>query len=125
MKKLIATIKQKPEHVRKQIAVGTSIGVTGLVGVIWLASMVTSNTFALGNTSVGADVTAKTDTNTDSSSLAGTGVKSNFSQLLGAVGAATNGTTSKPALTIVDGNTSSSFATTTNHNNQSATNIAF
>ncbi|MDB4992100.1 MAG: hypothetical protein JWL75_345 [Parcubacteria group bacterium] len=125
MKKLIANMKEKPELVRKRIAVGASAGVTGLVGLIWIASMVTSNTFALGNTSVGSDQTATTNTTADSSTLAGTGVKSNFSQLLGAVGAATNGTTSKPALTIVDGNTSSSFATTSNPNNQSATNIAF
>lgn len=121
-KDLIANLKQKPEHVRKRIALGMSVGVTAFIAIIWGGVLVGSGALALGN--------AKTATPTeaakkDSFALSGTNVQSNFSQLLGAVGAATNSTTSKPALTIIDGKTTSSFSDTAHTPNQSATNIPF
>ncbi len=122
MKDFIANLKEKPEHIRKRVAVGTSAGITGLVGVIWAGTMVSSGTLALGS---GVPVPADTAPKTDSFALSGTNVQSNFSQLLGAVGAATNSTTSKPALVIIDGGTSSSFKTNSNATNQSATIIPF
>jgi hypothetical protein len=121
MKDFILKLKQKPEHVRKRIALGTSVGVTALVAVIWGTSMAATGVLALGNGAGASDQPAKTD----SFPLSGTNVQSNFSQLLGAVGAATNATTAQPTITIVDGGTSSSFTKTANTNNQSATNIPF
>jgi hypothetical protein len=105
----VAHLRSKPEHVRSRIVMGTSVGVTALVGVIWVAAMTSSGTFALGN---GPQDVAQSDTQTPSSdafALSGTNVKSNISQLVGAVNAATGATTSSPALTIVDGQTTSSF----------------
>jgi hypothetical protein len=121
MKDFIVNLKKKPEHVRKRIALGTSIGVTALVGVIWAGTLVATGTLALNNGIAPSGDQKKTDT----FGLSGTNVQSNFSQLLGAVGAATGATSSQPTITIVDGGTSSSFAKTENTNNQSATNIAF
>lgn len=107
MQKFIHTLKQKPEHVRHRIVLGTSIGITALVGVIWATTMVTSGAFAL-NANTNTQNNGQTPT-ADAFALSGTNTKSNFSDLVGAVGAATGATTSKPALTIIDGTTSSSF----------------
>lgn len=131
MQKFIHTLKQKPEHVRHRIAMGTSIGVTALVGVIWVAVMATSGTFALNTnpaTSTGTGTGNGQTPSSDAFALSGTNVKSNFSQLVGAVGAATGATTSQPALTIVDGTTTSSFNQPTQQSanaNASATVIPF
>lgn len=125
MQKFIHTLKQKPEHVRHRIAMGTSIGVTALVGVIWVAVMATSGTFALNTNPATSTGTGQTPSS-DAFALSGTNVKSNFSQLVGAVGAATGATTSQPALTIVDGTTTSSFNQPTQQSaNASATVIPF
>ena len=93
MKDYVAKLKAKPEHVRKRIALGTSAGVTALIGVVWLTTMATSGAFAFGNSSQTAAVADSQDQSQDSNSanmaLTNTNVKTNFSQLMGAVGAAT------------------------------------
>ena len=120
MKDTIIRLKEKPEHIRRRIAVATSAGVTALVAIVWVTTMASSGAFALGSGPASGDA-AKTP---DSFALSGTNVQSNFSQLMGAVSAVTGATSSQPSLTIVDGGSSSSFddATATN---PSATVIPF
>lgn len=119
MKDFITRLKQKPEHVRQRIAVGASAGVTGLIAVVWAGTMAATGTFALGTPEAKPAAPQP-----DSFALSGTNVESNFSQLMGAVGAATGATSSEPSLTIIDGETSSSFTTAPNAN-PSATVIPF
>lgn len=124
MKAYIEKLKQKPEHVRRRIAVGTSVGITGLVAVVWASAMTASGTFAL---STGPSAPRQAPS-TDAFALDGTNVNSNMSQLVGAVSAATGATTSQASLTIVDGTTTSSIGQRTkqaNGNNTSATALPF
>ena len=125
MQEFLLKLKQKPEHVRRQIAVGTSAGITALVGIIWVATMASSGAFAL-DTSGTANTNAASNTpSTDAFALSGTNVKSNFSQLVGAVDSAVGATTSKPSLTIIDGTTTSSFDQASANTNPTATVIPF
>lgn len=125
MQEFIHKLKQKPVHVRHRIAMGTSIGITALVGVIWVAAMASSGTFALNTNPTTATDNGQAPSS-DAFALSGTNVKSNFSQLVGAVGAVTGATTSQPALTIVDGSSSSSINQPSSQTpNPSATVIPF
>lgn len=95
----IETLKQKPEHVRHQIALLTAFSVTGLVTMGWLAAMATSGTFAL-NTTPAEEVPVVAQETPDAST---------FSNLMGAAGAAFGATSTDPDLTIVDSKTSSTL----------------
>ena len=122
----ISTLRQKPAHVRHRIAVGTSVGITALVAVIWITAMASSGTFAL-KTGTPKEGNGQAPS-TDAFALSGTNVKSNFSELAGAVGAAMGATSSQPALTVIDGTTTSSFdhpAAPSANANPSATVIPF
>lgn len=124
MQDYIQKLKQKPEHVRRRIAVGTSASITALVGIIWVTAMTGSGAFALG-TGTNAPKQAPS---TDAFALDGTNVKSNMSQLTAAVDAATGATTSPASLTIVDGTTTSSIGQPTKQasgNNTSDTVLPF
>jgi hypothetical protein len=122
MEKLIHDLRSKPEHVRKRIALGSSLGVTALVAVMWAATLSANGTFALSGQPAAVGGAPEQE---DGYVLGGTGVKSNFSQLVGAVGAAAGATTSKSQLTIIDGDTSSTFERSTTTNNSNATVIPF
>jgi len=125
MKEFVLRLKQKPEHVRRRIAVATSVGATALVALIWAGTMASGGAFALGTgTGNNAAAGGASSQGNEPFALSGTNVESNFSQLLGAVSAATGASSSDPTLTIIDGDSSSSFddATTTN---PSATVIPF
>lgn len=98
MKDYIISLRQKPEPVRKRIALGASVGVTALVALVWVTTMAATGVFTLAT---------KTPPATEQAQAGSMG--SNFSQLMGAVGAATGATTSPAALTIVDGGTTSTF----------------
>ena len=94
-------LRQKPIHVRKNIALAVSALVTALVAVVWVITLASSRALALSPTpSVKPDI---------ESSITKTG--SSISKLMGAAGAATIGgaTTETPALTIIDGGTTSSL----------------
>lgn len=122
MKDYVAKLKGKPEHIRKRIAFGASAGVTGLIALAWIGTMVTTGAFTMGAKSTVAD----SNQNSAPVALTDTNVKSNFSQLAGAVAAATGATTSQPSLTIIDGKASSTLdATQPAPNNSSATVIPF
>ncbi len=119
MKDLVAKLRQKPEHVRQRIAVGASAGVTAVIAVTWAGTMAATGTFAIAPSGNGSPAAQP-----DSFALSGTNAESNFSQLMGAVGAAAGATSSEPALTIIDGETTSSFDTAP-ATNPSATVIPF
>ena len=95
MRDFIERLKAKPEHVRRRIALGTTLGITGVVTTAWFFTLLFGGTLSLavppsvvdGN---GAITQAGTDPNASGASADS---KSNFSQLLGAVGI----TTAKPA----------------------------
>ena len=125
MQDYLLKMKQKPQHVRQRIAVGASVGITAFVGLIWVATMTTSGAFALNNGAPAATNTSNAAPSSNAFALDGTNVKSNFSQLVGAVGAATGATSSQPSLTIIDGKTTSSFSQPSGNANPSATVIPF
>lgn len=118
----IDTLRAKPEHVRERIAFMTSAGVTGIVAVIWVVTLAATGTFSLAPTT--GTLASGTQ---ESAQDAAAGAQTNFSQLVGAAGAALGATTSAPALRIVDGDTSSSLEarTAAAENNSNATVIPF
>ncbi|KND49460.1 MAG: hypothetical protein AB203_00020 [Parcubacteria bacterium C7867-008] len=118
----IETIRSKPEHVRERIALGTSAGVTGLVGLIWVATLAATGTFSLHST----NTTLADNTATTVSTVAAE-TQTNFSQLVGGVGAALGATSTEPALRIVDEGSSSSLDSkdVAAKNNSNATVIPF
>ena len=88
MRDFIERLKAKPEHIRRRIALGTTFGITGVVTAAWFFTLLFAGTLSLAipSTVIGGNGTlAQADTNTEP--------KSNFSQLLGAVGIST----AKPA----------------------------
>ncbi|MDB5245343.1 MAG: hypothetical protein JWN90_448 [Parcubacteria group bacterium] len=104
MKDFVHNLKQKPEHVRKRIVLGTTSAVTGLVAIAWVGTMAATGAFSLSTTGTLAAGNAAQP----QAALADT-APSSFSQLAGAVAAVTGATTSAPALTIVDGESTSTF----------------
>ncbi|MDB5245358.1 MAG: hypothetical protein JWN90_463 [Parcubacteria group bacterium] len=100
MKDFVHNLKQKPEHVRKRIVLGTTSAVTGLVAIAWVGTMAATGAFSLatGGTLAAGEAQAQP-----------AAAPSSFSQLAGAVAAVTGATTSAPALTIVDGESTSTF----------------
>jgi len=85
----IEAVRQKPEHVRKQIALGIAVLLTAIIALIWLAVSVATGTFALtppsGNTS---------------GSLA-TPSASGSSSLVGAAGASLTGSSGPARIEVV------------------------
>lgn len=93
---VVHTLRQKPLYVRENIALGVSGGVTLVVALGWLAATAASGTFTLSPTTFAA---------ADSPDVHGAvaASKSNFSQLLGAAGAAIGATTTAPTtIRVVD-----------------------
>lgn len=117
MKQYVQNLKAKPEHVRKRIAVGASGAVTAVIALAWFGTLAATGAFSLSNGVVA-------DAEPASVAFTNTNVQSNWSQLLGAVGAVT-GASSTPELTIVEGETSSTFTRTETAPSPSATVIPF
>lgn len=89
----IQTLKDKPEHVRQNIAIGVSGGITLLVFVGWLGALSNNHTFALNSaptTEIQSPLAKAQET------------KDTFSNLLGAAGSAFGATTSPSEIKIVD-----------------------
>ncbi|MBU1292975.1 hypothetical protein KJ819_02830 [Patescibacteria group bacterium] len=113
--KHLETLRAQPNHVRHQVALFSSVGVTALVAFAWIATLATSGTLALSDTPGKEETLQVKETFAQS--------KSAFSELMGAVGAVTNGT-GEPAITVVDTRTTTSFETKI-ENNTSKTVIPF
>ena len=92
MPNTLERLRAKPNHIRHRIAYGTAAGVTAVVGLVWAGVFISSAPLALAP--AGSDTAAAQNTQ---AALAET--KSNFSQLLSAVGAA--GGASQPAALAV------------------------
>lgn len=103
MKKYVHHMRSKPEHIRKRVAIGAAAGLTALIAIVWVVTLAGNGTFALSQ-----DPSVIDKANVAQPQLATGGVKSSVEQLLGAVGAA-GATTSAPALTIVDTQSTSTF----------------
>ncbi|MFZ1987502.1 MAG: hypothetical protein WAV21_00490 [Minisyncoccia bacterium] len=113
MYEFLDKLRQKPKHVRQQIAFGTAAATSGVVALLWMLVFVTSGPFS---------VSLKSDKSLAQSASSGASLdgavaetKSSFTRLLGAAGASFGATTSepktdskKPNITIVDVKTSSS-----------------
>lgn len=103
MRDFIENLRAKPEHVRRQVAMGASAGVTGVVAVAWAAAL-----FASGGLTL-APASAETVSGADFDALA-EDTRSAFSELLGAAGAAGGASASQQAgIRVVDGETSSTL----------------
>jgi hypothetical protein len=104
MQRHLHALRQKPEHIRKSIAVGASFGITGLVALVWVGTLASTGAFALAP--LGATNTQVATETTQSASPF-----SNFSQLLGGAAASggTDSSSSNPALKIVSDASSSSL----------------
>ena len=89
----LQVIKAKPQHVRQNIAVGISGGITLLVFVGWLGALSNNNTFALTH-GTGTEVPNPVQKVADA--------KDTFTSLLGAAGSAFGATTSPSEIKIVD-----------------------
>ena len=112
----IERLKTKPEHVRRRIAMGTTLGITGVVTAAWFFTLLFAGTLSLAipeNVTGGAGgVVAQTNsTNSaygNTANLAAVNAsdvtpspQSNFSRLLAAVGIST-APPAKPALKVED-----------------------
>jgi|CXWL01.1.fsa_nt_gi hypothetical protein len=115
MRHHIQHLKEKPEHVRRRIAVGTSAGVTVIVALVWMVTLSSSGVLALKNAP-----TSESENVAESARSAKEGITS----LLGAVGAAPGESTS-PALSIIDNGASSTLDQKQNQPSSNATVIPF
>ena len=95
MQEHLDSIKEKPQHVRENIAIAISGGITLLVFLGWAGTLANSHTFAISNpinpTPEVADQLAKASETQHS-----------FSDLLGAAGVAKTSASSGPTITVVD-----------------------
>ena len=115
---MVHTLRQKPEHVRQNIAVGVSGGVTLVVALAWLVTSVASGTFSISPTKFTSDTS-------DASQAVATS-KNSFSELLGAAGAAVGAAPGSPAsITVVDTKVHSTLEETSPQADRNVTVIHF
>ena len=94
-------LRAKPHHVRRQIAFSASVVITALVAVGWMGAMVSSPKFAIDQRPTEGDEVDFGSAITDT--------RSNFSDLVGAAGAALGASSSPAAITVVDTKTRSTL----------------
>jgi hypothetical protein len=100
----IERLREKPEHVRHQIAMGAAFGITGLVALGWMTAMATSGTLAL----VPDTVAVQGEGSGESLSEAIAEPASALTNLMGAAGAAFGATSTEAALSIIESETRTS-----------------
>ncbi len=96
MRDFIERLRAHPEHIRNRMAIATTMGFTGLVAVVWFGTLVTSGSLALDLSTPGSNG------NSGNVHTAVAETKSNFQQLLGAVGAIRGASTTPASLKAVD-----------------------
>jgi hypothetical protein len=97
----LENLKQRPEHVRQRIAFGTSVGVTGLIAIVWITTLAASGKLALTGP----------DTSEPAPELGFSEAREGFDSLVGAVGQTFDPSAPRePELTVVDGGTTSTIA---------------
>ena len=92
----VHSLRQKPLHVRENIALGVAGGITAIVAVGWFAATAVSGTFSLAPKSI------PTNTAAPAFAKAADSTKTSFDSLLGAAGAAVGATNTPNSITIVD-----------------------
>jgi len=97
----IERLRQKPEYVRRRIATGTAVTLTGIVTLGWIGALVAGNAFIL-EPATDAPTLAQTG-----STLTGAVKNAPFEELMGAVGAVQGG--GEPSLIIVESESSSTI----------------
>lgn len=99
---IVHGLRQKPQHVRENVAIGVAGGTTLLVAFGWFIAMGASGSFSLAPSKTIASDTEAAPTSVVS--------KDSFSNLLGAAGAAMGAAaTTTSGVTIVDTKTSSTL----------------
>jgi hypothetical protein len=93
---VVHTLRQKPLHVRENIAIGVAGGFTLLVALGWFAAAASSGTFSLSSNATLAN------SNTADMQQAVASGKDNFSQLLGAAAASIGASSTPATITVVD-----------------------
>lgn len=94
MQEKLEILKNKPQHVRENIAIGISGGITLLVFIGWAGSMAQSHRFAISP--------IKETPGVESPLAKASDAKDSFSNLLGAVGGAGGKGTSTSNIQIID-----------------------
>lgn len=94
MQEKLEILKNKPQHVRENIAIGVSGGITLLVFMGWAGSMAQSHRFAISP--------IKETPGVESPLAKASEAKDSFSNLLGAVGVAGGNGTSTSNIQIID-----------------------
>ena len=97
----IEHLKSQPEDVRKRIALGSTLGITGLVFLGWVVALGASGTLALSDPAKAAPDTGL--------AAAASQTKNGFSDLLGAASAFQSVQNGTSPVTIVDGRASSTL----------------
>lgn len=111
-------LRAKPHHVRRQIAFGTSLVVTALVAVGWMGALLSSPKLAIERTPTDGEEVNFQESLTET--------RSNFSDLVGAAGAALGATSSPTKIEVVDTKTSTTMdVKRDNYNNTRETVIPF
>lgn len=93
MRDFVERLRTKPIHTRKQLAFGASVGITGMVALMWGAAFTSSG--ALSRTDVGEEP-----------AIVAAFSEEHGSSLMGAIGALTS-QKSEASLTVVETNASS------------------
>lgn len=92
----IERLRQKPEHVRRRIAAGTALSVTGVIALGWVGALIAGNVFILTPSSDSASLAQTSGQLTGAVSNA----RSSFSELMEAAN-----NEREPSLIIVEGET--------------------
>ena len=97
----IEDLRSRPEHIRRRIALGSSFGITALVGAGWLVALTSSGVLALSSPAQAPETRDLT--------TAVEKTQSSFSDLLGAASAFQGISDAVAPLTIVDARASSTL----------------
>ena len=102
----IERLRQKPEHVRRRIAAGTAVTLTGLVALGWVGALAAGNVFILTPVEDGPTLAQTSGQLTGAVSNA----RTSFGELMGAVQSAESGS-DEASLIIVESEAKSSLET--------------
>jgi hypothetical protein len=100
VKKHLNTLRQKPEHIRKQIAFGVSSGITVVIILFWVVSLSASTSSTESDTSVQSPVASLSSSLTASASDAFAPIKNLFMSFF------PSGSAAKSSIEVVPGNNS-------------------
>lgn len=100
----IEYVKGQPHHVRKRVALGSALGITVAIGLVWFGGSLAAGSYAIQGSNFAQSTGAEPAAN-----VAATG--NNDSQLAGAAAAVESTSTNQPAHIIVEDVATTSTAT--------------